>query len=96
MYDMTDDQRRLTFLRDNVESLAEEKALMDNLISALQSSPDHEADQILRRLRSPGADASLIAREIQSLKVPNEGETTTNLLDCKFSFTVALTHVVLI
>ncbi len=49
---MTDEQRRLTYLRDNVEHLAEEKSLLETLIIALQKSSEEEAAYILHRLKT--------------------------------------------
>ncbi|OCL04980.1 hypothetical protein AOQ84DRAFT_299807 [Glonium stellatum] len=52
LYDMTDEQRRLTFLRDNVEHLEEEKGALENLAYTLQNGTEEQVAEILNRLRS--------------------------------------------
>lgn len=49
---MTDEQRRLTFLRDNVEHLEEEKGALENLAYTLQNGTEEQVTEILNRLRS--------------------------------------------
>jgi hypothetical protein len=58
-YTIIDEQRRLTYLRENVEQLAEEKSSLEGLLRDLSISPDEEALEILHRLRG-GADMQSI------------------------------------
>lgn len=60
---MTDEQRRLTYLRDNVEHLAEEKSLLETLIMALQRSSEEEAAYVLQRLKT--SDHYQLAQQIR-------------------------------
>lgn len=64
-YDMSEEQRRLTYLRENVEHLAEEKNTLESLIWNLRNSTDTEAAEILRRLRS-GTDPVTLNQHIQA------------------------------
>jgi hypothetical protein len=62
---MNEEQRRLTFLRENVESLAEEKNTLESFLWHLRSSNEHESLEILRRLRS-GSDPQTLVQQIQA------------------------------
>jgi len=62
---MSEEQRRLTYLRENVEHLAEEKSTLESLIWNLRNSTDTEAAEILRRLRS-GTDPLTLNQHIQA------------------------------
>ena len=62
---MSEEQRRLTYLRENVEHLAEEKNTLEALIWNLRSSSEEEAAEILRRLRT-GTDPQTLANHIQA------------------------------
>ncbi|KAF2405322.1 hypothetical protein EJ06DRAFT_525848 [Trichodelitschia bisporula] len=64
-YDMSEEHRRLTFLRENVEHLAVEKNTLESLISSLRSDSVEEALEVLRRLRS-GAEPYVLAQQIQA------------------------------
>jgi Fungal specific transcription factor domain/Fungal Zn(2)-Cys(6) binuclear cluster domain len=64
-YDMNEEQRRLTFLRENVETLAEEKGTYESFLWHLKNSAENESLEILRRLRS-GADPSSLVQQIQA------------------------------
>lgn len=64
-YDMSEDQRRLTFLRENVEHLAEEKNALEALLWNLGNSSEEESAEILRRLRS-GTDPYQLTQHIQA------------------------------
>jgi Fungal Zn(2)-Cys(6) binuclear cluster domain len=64
-YDMSEEQRRLTYLRENVEHLAEEKNTLEALIWNLRSSSEEEAAEILRRLRT-GTDPHTLTQHIQA------------------------------
>jgi len=64
-YDMSEEQRRLTYLRENVEHLAEEKNTLESLIWNLRNSTDTEAAEILRRLRN-GTDPVTLNQHIQA------------------------------
>lgn len=74
---MTDDQRRLTYLRDNVEQLAEEKNNLEALVSVIKSANDADVAEVVRRLREQG-DIRGIAQHVQAGRVLNEvrGENT--------------------
>ncbi|KIW03216.1 uncharacterized protein PV09_05440 [Verruconis gallopava] len=63
-YDMNEEQRRLTYLRENVEQLHEEKSALESLIHNLRISPEDEAIAILRRLRQ-GTDPHTLVQHIQ-------------------------------
>ena len=63
-YDMTDDQRKLTFLRDNVEKLQGTAASLQQLLSTVQHASEAEAAEIFRRLRQPGVEPELVAEQI--------------------------------
>lgn len=60
---MTDEQRRLTFLRENVEQLEEEKTSLERVLFFLQKVDENSAFETLRRLRA-GSDVYEIAKEI--------------------------------
>lgn len=60
---MTDEQRRLTFLRENVEQLEEEKTSLERVLYFLQKVDENSAFETLRRLRA-GSDVYEIAKEI--------------------------------
>jgi hypothetical protein len=62
---MNEEQRRLTYLRENVEQLHEEKSSLENLIYNLRISSEEEAIEILRRLRH-GTDAQTLSQSIQA------------------------------
>jgi len=62
---MTDDQRRLTFLRDNVEHLAVEKGTLESLICTLQTASEEDAGEVLRRLRL-GTDVYSVAQQVHA------------------------------
>jgi hypothetical protein len=64
-YDMSEEQRRLTYLRENVEHLADEKNTLASLIWNLRNSTDNEAAEILRRLRN-GTDPATLNQHIQA------------------------------
>lgn len=63
---MTDDQRKLTYLRDNVEQLQEKSNSLQGLLSTVQQASEAEAAEIFRRIRQPGTDVQLVAEEIQA------------------------------
>ena len=65
---MTDEQRKLTYLRDNVEQLQEKSKNLEGLLLAVQSSSEEEAVEIFRRLRS-GTDVRLVAEQVQAGQV---------------------------
>lgn len=62
---MTDDQRKLTYLRDNVEQLQEKSSTMESLLHTIQAANEEEASEIYRRLRS-GTDVQIVADQIQA------------------------------
>jgi hypothetical protein len=63
---MNEEQRRLTYLRENVEQLHEEKTSLETLIHNLRISSEEEAIEILRRLRHGGTDAQTLSQNIQA------------------------------
>jgi hypothetical protein len=64
-YDMSEEQRRLTFLRENVEQLAEEKATLEAVLWNLKATSESEATEILRRIRS-GQDYGSLVQQLQA------------------------------
>jgi hypothetical protein len=62
---MNEEQRRLTYLRENVESLAEEKNHLESILWRLRNSTEDEALEILRRIRS-GVDPQSLVQQIQA------------------------------
>jgi hypothetical protein len=62
---MTEEQRRLTYLRENVESLAEEKSTLESLIWNLRIGTEDESIEILRRLRG-GTDPHTLSQHVQA------------------------------
>jgi hypothetical protein len=64
-YDMSEEQRRLTYLRENVEHLAEEKSTLESLIWNLRIGTEDESIEILRRLRG-GTDPHTLSQHVQA------------------------------
>ncbi|KAF2669508.1 hypothetical protein BT63DRAFT_262961 [Microthyrium microscopicum] len=64
-YDMNEEQRRLTYLRENVETLAEEKNNLEQLLMHLRNSTEDESFEILRRIRG-GAEPQSLVQQIQA------------------------------
>lgn len=62
---MTDDQRKLTFLRDSVEHLQEKTTILEGLLSTVQNANEEEAAEVFRRLRS-GSNVQLVAEQVQA------------------------------
>lgn len=58
---MTDEQRRLTFLRENVEHLEREKSELESLLLTLQRASESDVAEVMRALRT-GDDLYTIAR----------------------------------
>ncbi|KAH7025325.1 fungal-specific transcription factor domain-containing protein [Macrophomina phaseolina] len=61
-YNMTDEQRRLTFLRENVEHLEREKSELKSLLLALQRASEEDVADIMHIIRA-GNDLQDIARQ---------------------------------
>jgi hypothetical protein len=78
---MTDDQRRLTFLRDNVEHLAEEKSALESLLSRIQTGSEQDVLEIRRRLQA-GEDMHILASETHSTRHA-EGQTDSAMAAAK-------------
>ena len=76
---MVDEQRRLTFLRENVEQLEEEKTSLERVLLVLQKADENSAFEILRRLRA-GSDIYEIVKEIHptSVRYEIDDQTTSN------------------
>lgn len=70
---MTDEQRRLTFLRDNVEHLAEEKASLESLLYTMKLGSQDTADTLLRRIRVKDTDVYELAAEVHAEKFRSQG-----------------------
>ncbi|KAF2435240.1 hypothetical protein EJ08DRAFT_581095 [Tothia fuscella] len=64
-YDMNEEQRRLTYLRENVEQLSDQKSSLESLIQNLRVGTEEEAMEILRRLRG-GTDPQSLAEHVQA------------------------------
>ncbi|KAI9729058.1 MAG: hypothetical protein M1828_000143 [Chrysothrix sp. TS-e1954] len=62
---MTDDQRKLTRLRDNVEQLQEKSVVLEALLHTVQSANAEESAEVFRRLRS-GTDLHVVAEQVQA------------------------------
>ena len=62
---MSDDQRKLTYLRDNVEQLTARTQSLQSLLYTVQNASDGEAAEIFRRLRS-GQDIHVVAEQVQA------------------------------
>lgn len=65
---MTDDQRKLTYLREHSEKLEAQQTALEALINALQTSDEEDAQHILRRIRG-GENVSTVADQVQAGKV---------------------------
>lgn len=95
---MTDEQRRLTFLRDNVEHLAEEKGTLESLIWTLQTASDEDAGEVMRRLRT-GADVYSLAQQVHAgrLLADVRGETSSPATSssCQYHLTLAYMDLVI-
>lgn len=74
---MTDDQRRLTFLRDNVEHLEVEKSALESLLYVVQSSNEDVAAEIFRRLRS-GADINTLTQQMHAAYFTSESPSESS------------------
>jgi hypothetical protein len=62
---MNEEQRRLTFLRENVESLEGDKHALEAVLWNLKNSSEGESVEILRRIRA-GADPQSLAQQLQA------------------------------
>lgn len=62
---MTDDQRKLTYLRDNVEQLQDKVNSLEGLLNTVQTANEEEALEILRRIRL-GSDVQVVAEQIHA------------------------------
>lgn len=62
---MSDDQRKLTYLRDNVEQLQNKTQSLSSLLYTVQNASDGEAAEIFRRLRT-GTDIHVVAEQVQA------------------------------
>jgi hypothetical protein len=80
-YDMNEEQRRLTFLRENVEQLAEEKANLEAVLWNLKSTSDLEATEILRRIRN-GQQYGALVRQIQASRLLTQVKGDYNFSSC--------------
>lgn len=65
---MTDDQRKLTHLRENVEHLQDKSNSLEGLLHTIQHTNEEEASEVFRRLRS-GQDVQDIADHVQASHV---------------------------
>lgn len=62
---MTDDQRKLTHLRENVEHLQEKTDSLESLLHTVQTASEEEATEVYRRLRS-GQSLRVVADQVQA------------------------------
>jgi hypothetical protein len=62
---MNEEQRRLTFLRENIESLEGDKHALEAVLWNLKNSSEGESIEILRRIRA-GADPQSLAQQLQA------------------------------
>lgn len=62
---MTDDQRKLTFLRGEVEQLEEKTGVLEGLLSTIQTASNEEAAEVFRRIRF-GGDLHAVANDVNA------------------------------
>lgn len=62
---MTDEQRKLTYLREHSNQLQQKQIGLDAVFSAIESANDEEAAALFRRLRS-GETAAQLAQHVQA------------------------------
>lgn len=74
---MTDEQRRLTVLRDSVEHLEGEKNYLESLLLMIQSSSEDAAADIFRRLRS-GSDTVALAQQMYAAYFASESPSESS------------------
>ena len=60
---MTDDQRKLTYLRDHSDKLEQQQSTLEALINLLQTASDDDAQQVLGRIRA-GESAQMLADDL--------------------------------
>lgn len=72
---MTEEQRRLTFLRENIDQLEEAKGAQETLLFALQRGSEVDSHEILRRLRS-GVDVHTLSQEVHTGRLRSEGSAS--------------------
>ncbi|KAI9695758.1 MAG: hypothetical protein M1820_008430 [Bogoriella megaspora] len=65
---MTDDQRRVTSLRENLDQTIDQKALLEALVVTIQSGSEEEVTETVRELRQ-GADIYELANQINARQV---------------------------
>ena len=75
---MTDEQRRLTYLRECVEQLEEDKTNLEKLLYSIQRADEATALKILYQLRS-GSDIYHIAREVDAKSIREGNEERKNI-----------------
>ncbi|KAF2842734.1 hypothetical protein M501DRAFT_924143 [Patellaria atrata CBS 101060] len=63
-YDMTDEQRSLTYLREDSNRLVQDKNILETLIDVLQHESEEESNEVLRRLRNQDADMYHVAQQV--------------------------------
>lgn len=71
IYDFDESDRSLTFLRENVENLAEERTALESMLRSLQTDSEEAATEIFRRLRS-GTDLHTLAHQVHASRVLTE------------------------
>lgn len=71
IYDYDESDRSLTFLRDNVENLAEERNALESVLLALQNDSEDAAVEIFRRLRS-GTNLHTLSQQVHASRVLTE------------------------
>jgi hypothetical protein len=85
---MNEEQRRLTYLRENVETLAEEKSALEQVLWNLKNSTEDESFEILRRIRG-GTDPQSLVQQIQASRsltqVKGDTPLSSSSLACQCS-----------
>ncbi|KAF2098612.1 hypothetical protein NA57DRAFT_56266 [Rhizodiscina lignyota] len=71
IYDYDESDRSLTFLRENVENLAEERTALESMLRTLQTDSEDAASEIFRRLRT-GTDLYTLAHQVHASKALTE------------------------
>src|ERR1700712_2453868 len=68
VYNMSENERRLTFLRESVSHLEEEKKSLESLMWNLKHSTEDEAFDMLRRVRAgPDAQSSSAVMDLEGI-----------------------------
>lgn len=77
---MTDEQRRLTYLRENVEHLEREKSELESLLLTLQRASESDVAEVMRALRM-GNDLHTIARDVHAGRLLSKARAVSSPQD---------------